>query len=899
MDKLYPPYINGTIPAFYYIKGTTETKIVVPFTMNRAVAAGEVAGFALKIKTITGDVKSVETNVSKFNINGTNASVTFLSKETFIVGQFYKVQLAYINKAGIIGYYSTVGVLKCTTKPSVTIDGLQFGRPNMHRYSYTGVYSQYGGDATEKMYSCRFVLTDNNDNIITDSGEILHSINLDDSPYESHEEFLIRQDLDKAQAYYLQFSVTTTNQLTLKSQRYRLVQRQSVPPEINVSLFANLDFNNGTVKLSMVSNDDSTISGNFVISRASSIEDYEWKEIKRFDLRLVDPNEWSYIDYTIEQGANYKYAIQQYNAEGVYSTKIISNLVAADFEDMFLYDGEKQLRIRYNPKVSSFKTTVLENKTDTIGSKYPYFSRNGNVEYKEFPISGLISYLVDEDENFVSMQELGLDGYFNVNEPFGKYKTTNLVDYNIMAERLFKNKVLDWLNNGRVKLFKSPAEGNYLVRLMNVSLSPLDQVSRMLHTFSATAYEIADYTDESLIYYGLIDPTENLFVHTRWISIDIQELVQEYLETNNKSLEDAIGDTIVLTTNSVSSINIRDAMPGSYFYIDDEKIQIGTTGAYQYETSDETTSLGVVKYVIGTNNSGQLDYGYTAQAVTLFGSVQRIENIDIPARQFIGREYKDNVYIWNSTAKTFEDSSNLLDMIRDVRTTLTNLNSIKVEKRDIIYLYFNMYQSTAIENDFINGNANYNSYPLYLDRDCQQRFNWDTADPLVIYRLRFKPDERPYNTIQNYQYYVDANFDDFSKLTDICIDGNTKEKFIYDSSIFTIRINNEIIDVEDRERVSFSIGNQLNVEYIEPQYGVITELSYSIQIQTFNIELDSSMYYNLSQTRTRYLNEVESMNETRKLTHYDTTILKEYYRDYIYELNLALDKYKEESELGE
>ena len=60
------------------------------------------------------------------------------------------------------------------------------------------------------------------------------------------------------------------------------------------------------------------------------------------------------------------------------------NYIKADFEDMFLFDGERQLRIRFNPKVSTFKNDILEQKVDTIGSKYPFFFRNGNVYYKEF-----------------------------------------------------------------------------------------------------------------------------------------------------------------------------------------------------------------------------------------------------------------------------------------------------------------------------------------------------------------------------------------------------------------------------------------------------------------------------------------------------------------------------------
>jgi hypothetical protein len=60
---------------------------------------------------------------------------------------------------------------------------------------------------------------------------------------------------------------------------------------------------------------------------------------------------------------------------------------------------------------------------------------------------------------------------------------TNISADNIYNERQFKLKVLEWLNNGEPKIFRSPTEGNYIVRIMNVSLSPLDQLSRMLHTF--------------------------------------------------------------------------------------------------------------------------------------------------------------------------------------------------------------------------------------------------------------------------------------------------------------------------------------------------------------------------------------------------------------------------------
>jgi hypothetical protein len=67
---------------------------------------------------------------------------------------------------------------------------------------------------------------------------------------------------------------------------------------------------------------------------------------------------------------------------------------------MFLCDENRQLRITFNPKVSTFKEVIQESKIDTIGGKFPQFFRNEQTRYKEFSISGLISYLQDPNNMF-------------------------------------------------------------------------------------------------------------------------------------------------------------------------------------------------------------------------------------------------------------------------------------------------------------------------------------------------------------------------------------------------------------------------------------------------------------------------------------------------------------------
>ena len=168
MEKLYPPTIPGTIPAFY------GTSIEVPFSMNRAVGLSQFNSFALKIKKVSGTLVGtvfadavadpdswVKQGYVKFTFD--NEIV-----KNLVQGEFYKVQLAYVKYSNAttytVGIYSTIGVVKYTSAPEISINHMSENEVNNHLYSYTGVYSQYSSDfskdTTEKLYSSRFVIYD-------------------------------------------------------------------------------------------------------------------------------------------------------------------------------------------------------------------------------------------------------------------------------------------------------------------------------------------------------------------------------------------------------------------------------------------------------------------------------------------------------------------------------------------------------------------------------------------------------------------------------------------------------------------------------------------------------------------------------------------------------------------
>ena len=576
-EKLYPPTINGTLPAFYSEQtqnnGTVAT-ITVPFSMNRAVDASQVGGFSLKIKTIQsntflGTLTSIAVGES---IN--NGKIIFSVGNDILdkikEGQFLKAQLAYLSiqeEQGqkVPGYYSTIGIIKYTSKPKVYIDGFKENpeRIRAFTYNYTGVYEP-STDKSERPYSYNFSLYNRYNELVETSGWLLHNTNINNVASESLsldrtiDNYSFNVQVIPDQEYFLQYSVKTINGLEIKSDKYICLEPHIIPSNFFVDLNAENIFEEGYVKVFLTLQEGKTLTNTpalqnpiaIEISRAEQINNFStWTTFQKiYFYSYEEALNWSFKDFSIEQGITYKYCFRQYNNSGIWTERCFSNEVYADFEDMFLWDGIKQVKIRFNPKVSSFKINHLEQKIDTIGSRYPIIFRNGIVDYKEFPISGLISYYMDNNELFVNYQKdlniissswaSRLNKATPVNQSLndtdmGKsWEISNTLDslgYNMQAERKFKLKLLEWLGNGEIKLFKSPAEGNYFVRLLNISLSPEDKTGRMIHNFSCTAYEVAEFNNNNLIDLGFIKSEKIVLNSTETKTVLLSDIIHNFL----------------------------------------------------------------------------------------------------------------------------------------------------------------------------------------------------------------------------------------------------------------------------------------------------------------------------------------------------------------------------------
>lgn len=667
--KLYPPYLERTIPAFY--TDSEGTVLTVPFSMNRAVNLEDVSGFQLKIKTVQTSgtegmgsltfigspiYDSVNKNYYvKFNVTNNFLDPTITTqKEKFIVGNFYKIQMAYIDNNNNIGYFSTVSIVKYTTKPEVYIQNLEENIENSNVYTYKGTYSQKNRDVSEKAYQYRFILIDYYNNIIDDTGLLLcdNTNNQETYSCDFYYEYMndipdgYIQNTSTKKFYMLQLTIYTNNGLVISSPFYKLVKQDTQPPSYETPIIPILDFNNGYITIQIQGPIDSS-TGNelklikeYLICRSVEDSDYaEWHQLFKVFLNNQELSKQVLRDFTVEQGKTYIYSLQEKMPDGTYSSRIYSAPIYTDFEDTFIYDGAKQLKLRYNPKVGAFKIDKQESKIDTIGSKFPFIFENNHIKYKEISIGGLISYLSDEEELFMTNNELQIENSSNAQVVQYQYETiknmspteklsylsaANLTDtirfteplegekrqrtialtgYSIGAERIFKNKVVQWLQNGQVKLFKSPTEGNFLIYITNVSLTPEDRIGRTIHQLQATAYEISEFSYKDLIIYNIY---QNINI-PQWISLPLSSSVQpiDYLQNgidDNRYEKEGrlwyLRGSIIPDGMTVLSVRFDGVTAGAKFTLgfknqSAQTILIGSTGNYILDFGQEITAINI------------------------------------------------------------------------------------------------------------------------------------------------------------------------------------------------------------------------------------------------------------------------------------------------------------------
>lgn len=267
----------------------------------------------------------------------------------------------------------------------------------------------------------------------------------------------------------------------------------------------------------------SSINTNYYIIRSDELNNFtNWEDIKVIPIKMTDITSLEDLqerldnldiiyDYSIESDIFYKYGIQSIDTS-TYFRSLINQMeepILRDFEYSYLLGKNQiQLKLKFNNVINSFTRQINDTKLETLGSQFPFIGRNSKVKYKTFPVTGTISFEMDDNKTFLPGGDIDIYGSEQVRD---LHKARDIKEeinkkYDRGYERRFRQKVLDFLQDGEIKLLKSPTEGNILVRLRDVNCTPNQTTNRLIYDFSANVDEIDNCTMYNLLQYGLVYP---------------------------------------------------------------------------------------------------------------------------------------------------------------------------------------------------------------------------------------------------------------------------------------------------------------------------------------------------------------------------------------------------------
>ena len=539
INNFYPPLIDTYMPAFvvsnvgagtcrvyfsiseYNSLSDIKNAQITVSNQNTNLSVLDITKYPSEIMLKNIQTDNIKTTPDKYYIEITN---TDLKNSKFDIDIYYKVQIRFTHTSASnislntpqqldswlaenldkFSEWSSVCLITGISQPTMAAAGFSINQSGQISWSNTntnliGTLTFADENENETLKDYQVKLFDNSNNLLTDSG-ILYANN-----YNNPNSFIykFKYNFEVNKSYYFTIYYTTKN-LYKNNTTINFTVVQDSAAALDFALTPTLDEENSYINLSLKRSSSTSFTGDVVIRRTSSETDFTiWEDLFKISFTNVTNVKEEFKDMTIKSGVWYKYYIQKIESGGIRGqasnpTKALMTI----FNDMFLTSKDQQLRLQFDPSVSSFKENIDETMIQTLGSKYPFIRRNGNIRYAQFPIGGLISFLMDPEKIFVSEDDL----YGAHKRTYEKYNETNKINEykDFIYEKAFRDAVKDYLYKDDIKLFRSATEGNYLVKLTDVSFSPKPELGRMIWSFAATATEIAEDTVDNYELYNII-----------------------------------------------------------------------------------------------------------------------------------------------------------------------------------------------------------------------------------------------------------------------------------------------------------------------------------------------------------------------------------------------------------
>ena len=540
-NNLYPPIVKTYMPAFVTNSDNIEeTTCRVYFSLSPYNRSTDIANVQVTIRDqnsnksmlkradypsevkITSLQEDPAKTVDRFYIEIPEADI----QGGWKINKYYRIQVRFTDleaeaiEPGTVkldtwlsanyehfSEWSTVCLVRAISTPTLEISGYDMDNQqivwSLANTQILGKLTFEDEEETDVLKHYQIKLYDTETNTLLSDSGIQYSNNYNDL---NSFNYTLPYNFELNKEYYFTIEYLTMANYS-KIDTFNFTVILGTEDILDIAITATPDSENGRIGITLKrASTANPMFGTLVIRRSSSKNNFTiWEDLKFFNYpEAITGIKETWYDLTIESDIWYKYCVQLINTEMQRGqVKEMKTPVLVSFEDMFLTVKDRQLKIKFNPQVSSFRRAIQESRTETLGSQYPFVRRNGYMDYAQFSIGGLISFFIDEDQLFITRDKLfgkQLSSYANYND-------TNRIDNynNYIYERKFRDEVIKFLYDENVKLFRSPTEGNFVVKVMDVNLNPTTELGRYLWSFSGTAYEIANSDAKSLQEMGILE----------------------------------------------------------------------------------------------------------------------------------------------------------------------------------------------------------------------------------------------------------------------------------------------------------------------------------------------------------------------------------------------------------
>ncbi len=747
-NNLYPPIVNTYAPVFI-IKDGEDAKCKIPVDFSSYNSPSDINRDAIQVivsyQSTNKNALDIDKYPSQILFTSLNEDNTITIKGSdlqdgnFKINTYYKIQIRF-TKADVSGpasmaadkwlatylesfsEWSTVVLARGTSYSGIILSNFPIDSTTILNNTSVRVIGKLEFENEQEqdfLQSYRIVVEDGAN---PDSEEPLYQtqdiFNEGGDLGKNEINHLIKYAFQNSGDYTLYIAYKTKLGFEGTSALYNftiITDTSTATTDINIDVTADNEEGRIAVRLSKLSTSEFNIKNKVVILRSSSKEKFTiWEDVFIGEIHetIGTTLDYTWYDYTAESGVWYSYGIQTIEANGARTIMNPSerNYVMVASEYSYLVADNKQFKIKFDSNISSFKRNISESKTDTIGSKYPFIKRNGYVDYRTFPISGLISYFTDEENTLTSKSKiLGeyMDKYAQYNQD------NNISEYNdYIYEKAFRDVVMDFLYKNNVKLFKSTTEGNIMVKLMDINFTPNATLENYVYSFSCTAYEVDECTVENYDKYNIQNINQDTITPSEQ-EVEIVEVYSSYTGVlpANENLLDAIAagqqsralvnsivsaeyldylkiqinsePYLIIDIDNIPTIANEDSDPDSVYmgyivYINEKPFVVSPEGTYILSGEDiQITSVKLAK-------DGDVEIQYNAilkKATKRDATVERVTYYSRVAQLTGPFAYQDSLYtkIWNTY---------YLDVQDEYKQVLVSINSmdLDVEPGAVFYM---------------------------------------------------------------------------------------------------------------------------------------------------------------------------------------------------------------------